>query len=105
MLWNLALIVVWWLSLLYNFIQQSLNSGCAQVQILLAVSKRVGDSRGWESLKLVSGGSKAKRLSSVNHTTKQFIIIIIINQKDIWNYVSWPEIKNLGRFGLVVTAH
>ena len=32
--------VVWWLSLLHNFIQQSLNSGSAQVQILLAACRR-----------------------------------------------------------------
>ena len=29
-----------WLSLLHNFIQQSLNSGSAQVQILLAACRR-----------------------------------------------------------------
>ena len=33
-------IMVQWLSLLHNFIQQSLNSGSAQVQILLVVCRR-----------------------------------------------------------------
>ena len=32
--------VVYWLSLLHNFIQLSLNSGSAQVQILLAACRR-----------------------------------------------------------------
>ena len=33
-------------------------------------SRRVGDSRWWGSLTMVPAGNKAKRLSSVNHTTK-----------------------------------
>ena len=33
-------------------------------------SWRVGDSRWWGSLTMVPAGNKAKRLSSVNHTTK-----------------------------------
>ena len=33
-------------------------------------SRRVGDSRWWGSLTVVPAGNKAKRLSSVNHTTK-----------------------------------
>ena len=33
-----------------------------------------------EILTMVPAGNKAKRPSSVNHTTKQFIIIIIINR-------------------------
>ena len=44
-------------------------------------SRRVGDSRWWRSLTMVLAGNKAKRLSSVNHTTKtnhHLIIIIII---------------------------
>ena len=32
--------MVWWLSLLQNFIQQSLNSGSAQVQILVTACQR-----------------------------------------------------------------
>ena len=39
-------------------------------------SRRVGDSRWWKSLTMVPARNKAKRLSSVNHTTKtihQFI--------------------------------
>ena len=46
---------------------------------LLSCSRRVGNSRWWGSLTMVPAGNKAKRLSSVNHTTKtihhQFIII------------------------------
>ena len=33
-------------------------------------SRRVGDSRWWGSLAMAPAGDKAKRLSSVNHTTK-----------------------------------
>ena len=40
-------------------------------------SRRVGDSPWWGSLTMVPAGNKAKHISSVNHTTKQFIIIII----------------------------
>ena len=36
-----ACIILWWLSLLHNFIQQSLNSDSVQVQILLPVCRRV----------------------------------------------------------------
>ena len=39
-------------------------------------SRRVGDSWWRGSLMVVLAGNKAKRFSSVNHTTKQFIIII-----------------------------
>ena len=45
--------VVQWLSLLHNFIQQSLNSGSAQVQILLVACRRVS---------IVPAWNKAKRL-------------------------------------------
>ena len=38
--------------------------------------QRVGDSRWWGSLKMVPAGYKAKCLSLVNDTTKQFFIII-----------------------------
>ena len=37
---------------------------------VLACSWRAGDSRWWGSLKMVPTGNMAKRLSSVNHTTK-----------------------------------
>ena len=50
--------MVYWLSLLQNFIQLSLNSSFAQVQILVGT---FDNGPGW---------NKAKRLSSVNHTTK-----------------------------------
>ena len=36
-----ACIILWWLSLLHNFIQQSLNSDSVQVQILLPVCRKV----------------------------------------------------------------
>ena len=46
--------------LLHSFIQQSLNSGSVQVQILLA-----------ECRTMIPAGNKAKRLSSANHITKK----------------------------------
>ena len=66
------------LSLLYNLIQQSLNSGSMQVQILLTV---VGDLRWWGSLTMVQARNKAKHLNTFCWSTipqEQFIIIIII---------------------------
>ena len=62
------------LSLLHNFIHQSLNSGSAQVQILLTACPKFVIRK---SLTMILAGNKAKRLSSVNHTKKQFITIII----------------------------
>ena len=56
--------VVWWLSLLHNFIQLSLNSGSAQAQTLLAACRR------FAMMRISDNGDKAKHLSSVNHTTK-----------------------------------
>ena len=53
-----------WLSLLHSFIQLSLNSGSAQVQTLLAACPR------FAMVRISDNGNKAKRLSSVNHTTK-----------------------------------
>ena len=53
--------VVQWLSLLHKFIQLSLNSGSAQFQTLLSAC------RGFAMVRI---SDKAKRLSSVNHTTK-----------------------------------
>ena len=55
------------ISLLHSFIQQSLNSGFAQVQILLMACRRFEMVR---SLTMVPAGNKVKRFSSVNHTTK-----------------------------------
>ena len=49
--------------------------GSAQVQ---TSSWRVRDSRWRGSLTMVLAGNKAKRLFSVNHTTKKFIIIVVI---------------------------
>ena len=60
--------VALWLSLLHNFIQLSLNSGSAQVQILLA--RRVGDS-GWRgSVAMILAGDKAKRLLATGLETR-----------------------------------
>ena len=59
--------VVWWLSLLHNFIHHCLNSGSAQVQILLAVHQRFAMVRISDK---VLARNKAKCLSSINHTTK-----------------------------------
>ena len=55
---------VWWLSLLHNFIHQSLNTDFLQVQILLTACRRLA------MVRMIPAGNKAKRLSSVNHTTK-----------------------------------
>ena len=46
-------------------------------------SRRVGDSRWWRSLTMVPAGNKAKRLSSVNHTTKT----IHHHTLDLWIHV------------------
>ena len=65
---------MYWLPLLQNFIQQSLDSGSAQFQILLAAEIYDGeDLWQWSRLKI--------RLSAFRWSTipqKQFIIIIII---------------------------
>ena len=58
---------VQWLSLLHNFIQLSLNSVLSRFK---PNSRRFGNLRWWGSLTMVPVGNKAKRLSSVNHTTK-----------------------------------
>ena len=54
-------VLVKWLSLL------CMNSGSAQAQILLTACRRFAMVA---SLTMVPAGNKAKRLSSVNHTTK-----------------------------------
>ena len=56
-----------WLSLLHNFIQLSLNSVLSRFK---PCSRRFGNLRWWGSLTMVPVRNKAKRLSSVNHTTK-----------------------------------
>ena len=49
----------------------SFNKAWIQVlRRLKPCSRRVGDSRCWGSLTMVPAGNKAKRLWSVNHTTK-----------------------------------
>ena len=60
--------VVWWLSLLHNFIQLNLNSGSAPARTLLAAYRRFAMVR--ISLTMVPAGNKSNRLSSVNHTRK-----------------------------------
>ena len=55
-----------WLSPLHNFIQLSLNSGSAQVQILW----RIKDSRWWGSLAMLLAGNKTKHISTVNYAIK-----------------------------------
>ena len=41
-----------------------------QIEDISACSRRIGDARWWGSLTMVPARNKAKRLSSVNHTTK-----------------------------------
>ena len=63
----------------YHYCTTSFNKARTQVlRRLKSCSRRVRDSRRWGSLAVVPGGNKAKCLSSVNHTTKESIIIIII---------------------------
>ena len=68
--------VVQWLSLLHNFIRQSLNSGSAQVQILLMACCR---------FKMVRiSDNKEIRLNAFRWSTisqKQFIIVINISRE------------------------
>ena len=54
-----------------HYCTTSLNKAWNQVlRRFKPCSRRVGDSRWWGSLTVVPAGNKAKRLSSVNHTTK-----------------------------------
>ena len=62
--------VVQWLSILYNFIQLSLNVGSVHVQAFKSWSQRVQDSRWTGSLTMVSAANKTKGLSTFNHATK-----------------------------------
>ena len=55
----------------YHYCTTSFNEAWTQVlRRFKPCSRRVGDSRWWGSLTMVPAGNKAKRLSSVNHTTK-----------------------------------
>ena len=55
----------------YHCCTTSFNKPWTQVlRRIKSCSRRVGDSRWWESLTVVLTGNKAKRLSSVSHTTK-----------------------------------
>ena len=55
----------------YHCCTTSFNKAWTQVlRRFKSRSRRVGDSRWWGSLTMVPAGNKAKRLSSVNHTTK-----------------------------------
>ena len=83
---------MYWLPLLYNSIKHSLDSGSAQVQILLR------DSRWWESLKMVPTGNKAKRLLSVNHTAKTIHHHYQRSSKwwfFIWQWLWWYKWRKL----------
>ena len=69
--------VVQWLSLLHNFIQQNLNSGSAQVQILLATCRR------FAMVRISDNGPDwlEIRLNAFRRSTmlqKQFIISIMV---------------------------
>ena len=68
----------------YTQVEQSRLKSCL---------RRVKDSQWWESLTMVTAGNKAKRFSSVNHTQKQFIIIIIKELEYNTTVVKAPEIK------------
>ena len=55
----------------YHYCTTSFNKVWTQVRRrFISCSWRVGDSQWWGSLTMVPAGNKAKRLSSVNHTTK-----------------------------------
>ena len=55
----------------YHYCTTSFNKFCNQaLRRFKSCLRRVGDSRWWGSLTIVSTGNKAKRLLSVNHTTK-----------------------------------
>ena len=57
----------------YHYCTTSFNQAWTQVlRRFKFCSRRVGDSRWWGSPTVVPTGNKAKRLSSVNHTTKEF---------------------------------
>ena len=79
-------VVVQWLSLLHNLIQQSLKSGF--LRRFKSCSRHVGDLQWRGSLTMVSTGNKAKRLSSVNHTTK--IIHYHHSKVTFWTNSAFP---------------
>ena len=55
----------------YHYCTTSFNKDWTQVlHSFKSCSRSVGDSRWWRSLTMAPAGNKAKRLSSVNHTTK-----------------------------------
>ena len=72
--------------LIINLIQLSLNSGSAQIQILLGV---FGDSKWWGSLSTVPTGDKAKHLLLVNHTTKT----IYHHRTTLWLILKFPKLR------------
>ena len=98
------------LSLLHNFIQQSLYPGSAQVQILLVACRRL---RCWESLTVVLAGNNPLTLNAFHRSTipqKQFIIIIIITiiifiiiitikGEYFLSYLGWNNENKLNRVG------
>ena len=63
-------LVVPWCSI-YHYCTTSFNKASIQfLRRFKSCSWRDGDSRWWGSLTMVTAGNKAKRLSSVNYTTK-----------------------------------
>ena len=71
----------------------SFNKAWTQVlRMFKSCSRCVGDSRWWRSLTMVPAGNKAKRLSSVNHTTKT------IHHHDYLSALKLPLIYKIYRF-------
>ena len=100
----------------YHYCTTSFNKAWTQVlRRFKPCSRRVGDSRWWGSLTMVPAGNKAKRLSSVNHTTKtihKFINSFIIDFGfDIFSdilkkiYFFDSEIHNLWHFWCTKSLH
>ena len=82
--------VALWCSV-YDYCRTSFNKAWTQVMHRFkSYSWHVRDLRWWGSLAVVLAGNKAKRLSSVKHTTKQVIIIIIIKS---WIQREWRHTR------------
>ena len=99
----------------YHCCTTSFNKAWTQVRRKFkSCSRRVGDSRWWESLTMVPAGNKAKRLLSVNHTAKTIYHLhhygfieksngnnylafssTVDNKKALEKYIKrWSKIKN-----------
>ena len=82
----------------YHYCTTSFNKAWTQVLYRFkSCSWHVGDLRWWVSLTMVLAGNTTKCLLPFNHTTKQFIIIIIIIILDFtgWPYFDLFELKLL----------